>query len=124
MATTKILIQNELGLPVPNVSSVSIVAGDSLTFTAGNGDASTLYFSPATISILTPTPATPVNLPSGGSVTYTFKTAAAGAYGVILSSLEASAPEVYDFNPADPPVFMIQAVGPPLALTPHDPIKT
>jgi hypothetical protein len=125
MATTEVLIQNELGLRVPNVPSVSIIAGDSVTFTAGNGDASALYFSPATISILKPTPATPVSLPSSGSVTYTFRTAATGAYGVILSSPEASAPDGYDFgNPADPPVLMIQAAASPLALTPHDPIKT
>jgi len=92
MPTTDVLIQDELGLRVPSVPGVQIVSGDSITFTAGEGADSALYFSPAAASILTPSPASPVSLVSGATVGYTFASASSGAFGVIVQPPDSPAP--------------------------------
>jgi len=80
MATTHILIRDELGLRVPSEPSVKVVSGDSVVFTADSGADSSLYFSQSSAEILTPAPDFPVSLPAGASVTYTFVTPSGHAY--------------------------------------------
>jgi len=109
MTTTSVLIQDELGLRVPSVASVGVVSGDGVTFTAGPGADSSLYFSQAAASVLTPAPSSPVSLASGASVTYTFGSPSGQAYGVIVQTPGDPAPTDFDFGPpADPPLLVIQ----------------
>jgi hypothetical protein len=109
MTTTKVLIQDKLGLRVPSVTSVAVVAGSGVAFTADSGADSSLYFSQAAAAVLAPVPVSPVSLPSGGSVTYTFEAPSGQAYGVIVQAPGDPAPTDYDFGPpADPPLLMIE----------------
>ena len=111
MATTEVLVQDESGQLSLSVPSVPIVSGDSVSFTAG-GDADwLLYFSTATASILTPTPASPVSLAAGATVTYTFAKPGSAAYGLVVQSPDLGAPSSYDFAAATPPALVIQAGG-------------
>jgi len=125
MATTNILIRDELGLRVPSVPSVAIVSEGSVTFTADSGADSSLYFSQSAAAILTLPPASPVSLPSGASVSFTFGSPSGQAYGVIVQAPEVSAPTDFDFGPpADPPTLVIQPGGGSSYPGPTEPIKT
>jgi hypothetical protein len=109
MTTTNVVIQDELGLRVPSVTSVAVIAGAGVTFTADSGADSSLYFSQAAAAILTPPPSSPVSLASGASVTYTFEAPSGQAYGVIVQAPGDPAPTDFDFGPpADPPMLVIQ----------------
>lgn len=125
MATTIILIRDELGLRVPSVPSVKVVSGDSVVFTADSGADSSLYFSQSCAEILTPAPASPVSLAAGASVTYTVGTPLGHAYGVIVQASVDSAPTEFDLGPpAEPPTLVIQpGVGSSLP-GPVQPIRT
>jgi len=125
MASTTVVIQDELGLRVPSVASVTVVAGDSVIFTAGDGADSTLYFSPATAAIISPSPESAVALASGASVSYSFSSATAGVYGVVVQAQDSPAPSDFDFGAAlEPPTLVVQA-GSGLSFPgPGMPIKT
>ncbi len=125
MTTTKVLIEDELGLRVPSVASVAVVSGDGVTFTADSDADSSLYFSQAAAAVLTPSPSSPVSLASGASVTYTFGSPSGQAYGVIVQAPGDPAPTDFDFGPpADPPLLVIQPGGGSSFPGPVQPIKT
>lgn len=109
MANTDIAIRDEMGARVPSVPEVPIIPADTVTFTVEGGANSALYFSPETLSILSPKPGVKVDLPFGHSLTYTFETPGEGAYGVITQATEDPAPESFNFGPPSaPPVLVIQ----------------
>jgi hypothetical protein len=109
MTTTNVLIQDELGLRLPSVTSVAVVAGAGVTFTADSSADSSLYFSQAAAAVLTPSPTSPVSLASGASVAYIFAAPSGQAYGVIVQAPGDPAPTDFDFGPpADPPLLVIQ----------------
>jgi hypothetical protein len=109
MANTDVVLRDEMGLRVPSVPKVAVVATDTVTFTVAHGANSSLYFSPETALILSPNPANPVHLSSGHPLTYTFEASAPGAYGVITQAPEDPAPGIFNFGEsADPPVLLIQ----------------
>lgn len=125
MTTTKVLIEDEVGLRVPSVASVAVVSGDGVTFTADSDADSSLYFSQAAAAVLTPSPSSPVSLASGASVTYTFGSPSGQAYGVIVQAPGDPAPTDFDFGPpADPPLLVIQPGGGSSFPGPVQPIKT
>jgi hypothetical protein len=125
MATTIILIRDELGLRVPSASSVKVVSGDRVTFTANSGADSSLYFSQSAAAILSPSPDSPVSLPSGASVSFTFGSPSGQAYGVIVQAPEVSAPTDFDLGPpAEPPMLVIQPGEGSSFPGPVQPIKT
>ncbi len=125
MTTTKVLIEDELGLRVPSVASVAVVSGEEITFTADSDADSNLYFSQAAAAVLTPSPSSPVSLASGASVTYTFGSPSGQAYGVIVQAPGDPAPTDFDFGPpADPPLLVIQPGGGSSFPGPVQPIKT
>lgn len=125
MATTHILIRDELGLRVPSAPSVKVVSGGSVVFTADSGADSSLYFSQSCAEILTSPPDSPVSLPAGASVTYTFGTPSGHAYGVIVQAPEVSAPTDFDLGPpAEPPMLVIQPGKGSSFPGPVQPIKT
>ena len=125
MATTTILIRDELGLRVPSTTSVKIVAGDIVTFTADSGADSTLYFSQSSAAILTPSPDAPVLLGSGASVSFTLSAPSGLAYGVIVQAPEVGAPADFDLGPpGDPATLVIQTGEGSSFPGPVQPIKT
>jgi hypothetical protein len=125
MATTIILIRDELGLRVPSATSVAVVSGDTVTLTADSDADSSLYFSQSAAAILTPSPESPVSLASGASVSYTFGSPSGLAYGVIVQAPEVSGPTNFDFGPpADPPTLVIQPGEGSSFPGPVQPIKT
>jgi hypothetical protein len=125
MATITILIRDEMGSRVPSAPSVPVVSGATLTFTADAASDSSLYFSQSSSSILTPPPESPVSLPAGASVTYTFGAPTGQAYGVIVQAPEVSAPTEFDLGPpADPPLLVIQRGEGSSFPGPAQPIKT
>jgi len=124
MESAEVLIQDEGDQIVLSVPSVPIVSGGSVSFTAGDGADSALYFSHATASILTPTPASPVSLAAGATVTYTFAIPGSAAYGVIVQSPQSEAPSSFDFAESTPPVLVIQVGGGLPFPGPVMPIKT
>ncbi len=125
MATTNVLIRDQLGLRVPSIPSVAVVSGDTVTFTADSGADSNLYFSQSAGAILTPSPGSPLSLASGASASYTFGAPSGQAYGVVVQAPEASAPSDFDFGPpADPPVLVIQPGQGSSFPGPVQPIKT
>jgi hypothetical protein len=109
MSNTEVVLRDEMGLRVPSVPKVTIIASDKVTFTVEEGADTALYFSPETASILTPTPGSRVNLAFGEKLTYTFSAAGSGVYGVITQAPKDSAPNKYDFGkPEEPPVLVLQ----------------
>ena len=109
MAAIDVVLNDEMGLRVPSVPNVPITEGSEVTFTAGDGAASALYFSPATASILSPKPGARVDLAPGKAVAYAFASAGAGVYGVITQAPEVPPPGSFDFGaPSNPPVLVIQ----------------
>jgi hypothetical protein len=109
MPNTEVVIRDEMGMRVPSVPNVTIVASDKVTFTVDEGAETAFYFSPETASILSPTPGPRVDLRFGQTLTYTFSTPGSIAYGVITQAPEDSAPNRYDFGkPAEPPVLVLQ----------------
>jgi hypothetical protein len=125
MTTTNVSIRDELGLRVPSVTSVAVVTGDEVTFTADPGADSSLYFSQAAAAILTPAPTSPVALASGSSITYTFEAPSGQTYGVVVQAPGDPAPADFDFGPpADPPLLVIQPGEGSSFPGPVQPIKT
>jgi hypothetical protein len=125
MSTTTILIRDELGLRVPSPSSVIVVSGGSVTFTAGDDADSNLYFSQSAAAILTPPPDSPVTLAAGASLNYTFGAPSGHTYGVIVQAPEAPPPTDIDFGPpAEPPTLVIQPGEGSSFPGPVQPIKT
>jgi len=125
MTTTSVSIKDELGLRVPSVTGVAVVAGAEVTFTADPGADSSLYFSQAAAAVLTPAPSSPVLLASGASVSYTFEAPSGQTYGVVVQAPEVPAPTDLDFGPpADPPVLVIQPGEGSSFPGPTQPIKT
>jgi hypothetical protein len=109
MSNTNVVLSDEMGYRVPNITSVTILPSDTVTFTVEEGADSALYFSPETASILSPQPGPRVELDFGQELIYTFAAPAASAYGVITQAPEVSPPETFDFGaPSDPPSLVIQ----------------
>jgi len=109
MANTDVVLRDELGLRVPSIPLVMIVASDTVTFSVEHGANSALYFSPETVTILSPKPGVQVHLTFGHALTYTFEAPALGAYGVITQAPGDPAPEFFNFGePATPPALVIQ----------------
>lgn len=109
MTTTDVVLRDEMGLRVPNVSKVTVATGAQVTFKAAEGVDSALYFSPQTAAILSPKPDARVDLTAGKSITYTFSSSSAGVYGVITEAPQDPRPAHFDFgSPSNPPVLMIR----------------
>lgn len=109
MAATDVVLRDEMGLRIPSISRVPVTEGSQVTFTAGDDVASALFFSPETALILSPRPDARVDIAAGGSVTYTFASAGAGAYGVVTQAPEDQPPAGFDFGaPSTPPDLVVQ----------------
>ncbi len=70
MASTVVTIRRDLGCRVPSPTELAIAAGDSVTFSAESGAATTIQFTAEAAALLS-VAGTSVNLAGGASVTFT-----------------------------------------------------
>jgi len=88
--STTINITEAAGLLVPDVSSVNIVAGESITFVSATETAVKLCMNAETAALLGTSSG--VEITAGGSLTLTFGNAAAGSYGIALQFPDKNCP--------------------------------
>lgn len=96
MSSTSVVIRDVMGRRAPSVPRVSVVLGDTVTFTVEEGADAKLYFAPQTRSILTPSPDPELSLSYGQTVTYAFLSASAGPYCLIVQDQVSPAPPTFD----------------------------
>ena len=85
MANTVITLTNEQGALVPSQPSVAVNSGDTISFSTSDGNAAYLFFSPAAIATLSPTPSNPAEI-SSVAATFEFTSSSAGAYSVYFET--------------------------------------
>lgn len=84
MAHTDITLKEENGAFVPNQPQVSVVRGDTVSFSSSDDSPVVLFFSPGAASVLSPAPSVPTKLDSGKKAEFTFTSSEAGAYSVFF----------------------------------------
>jgi hypothetical protein len=110
MANTNVVFRDEIGVRIPSVPKVAIVATDTVTFSVEDGADSTLCFSLNAASILSPAPDAQVGLATGQTLTYTFTSSTPGAYGVVALDPQVPVPQSLNFGgPTDPPLLVVHA---------------
>lgn len=94
MAHTEVFISNDAGTLVPSQPSVAVSNGDTLAFSVSNAGPVVAFFSPATVTALSPAPTGPVSLDEQAPTVFTFITSDAGAYSVFFeTSVSAAVPD-------------------------------
>jgi hypothetical protein len=96
MANTEVHFESVDGALEPDVSSVNVVAGDSVTFFADPDAGVLLCMSPATAAFLTPSPNGSVSIAAGQSATFQFSAAEPGVYSVVVMPDGSSCPPIDD----------------------------
>jgi hypothetical protein len=92
MANTDITLINSGGVLVPSAGSVPVVSGDTVSFSTSDGGPAFAFFSPDTVSMLSPRPASPFPIPAGSKAAFTFSSSAPGAYSAYFGVTADSAP--------------------------------
>jgi hypothetical protein len=95
MANTDITLIHSDGNYVPSAASVSVVNGDTVSFSTNDGSSALAYFSPDTLAVLSPKPANPATIGSAGKTVFSFSSSSPGAYSVFFAADAASAPANY-----------------------------
>jgi hypothetical protein len=98
MAHTDITLIDSGGTLVPSADSVSVVKGDTVSFSTSDGTPAFAFFSPDAISVLSPRPASPFPIAAGKKAEFTFSSSAAGAYSAFFAIKSGPAPGKF---PAD-----------------------
>ena len=92
MANTSITLVDRGGVYVPNVSSVPVVKGDTVTFSTSDGTHVVLFFSPDASLVLSPDPGKAFSLAAGKKATFTFIDSQPGAHSAFFGSHPGAAP--------------------------------
>lgn len=91
MANTEILLTPTDGILTTPLTSVSVVSGDMISFSTSDGSAAFLFFSPDTIKVLSPAPAsTPFQISSKAS--FSFTSSEPGTYSVYFETKSSATP--------------------------------
>ena len=93
MANTDITLIDNDGILVPSAGSVSVVSGDTVSFSTEDGRAAFAFFSPDAISVLSPRPTSPFPIEAGKKVGFSFSSSAAGAYSAYFAYKSGSVPK-------------------------------
>ena len=101
-----IVVRQNEAARVPSVSRVRVTAGQQINFQAADV-ASTLYFSPDLMGILTPAPEASVTLTPGADLSYSITGEDPGAYEILFQAPELEAPTVFDPPAADQTSFLL-----------------
>jgi hypothetical protein len=101
MAHTDILLRDERGVFMPSQTEVSVVKGDSITFSTQGGVPVALFFSPGAIGVLSPSPAVPTLLGQDANAQFSFTSSEAGAYSVFFETKASQPPPHYPVRPGN-----------------------
>lgn len=125
MATTEVRITQQGNLFVPNVSAVSIVTGDSVTFFADPDTQTNLCMAGGTAAILSPQPNLTVAIAPGGSITLQFSAATPGSYSILAQGPDWPYPDTIDCGAGGSSAMLAICPGaPPKYSGPDDDTKT
>ena len=92
MAHTDIKLIDSDGILVPSADSVSVVSGDTVSFSTSDGRPAFAFFSPDAIMVLTPRPTSPCEIAAGKTADFTFSSSEPGAYSAYFALTGDSAP--------------------------------
>jgi len=112
MASTEITFNLEDGTLVPNDPAISVVSNDTVSFAVSDGRPAFLYFSPATVAILSPKPSIPFPLAPSTKAQFTFQTSDPGAYTLLVSPEQIFEPVFPESIGSD---LKVEIVPPPAA---------
>jgi hypothetical protein len=101
MAHTDIILTDEQGVFSPSQQQVSVVKGDSISFSTSNGVPVALFFSPGAAGVLSPAPSVPTMVAQGAKAEFTFTSSDAGAYSVYFESNASEPPPHYPVRPSN-----------------------
>lgn len=101
MAHTDILLTDLHGVFKPSQTGVSVVKGDSVTFSTNDGVPVALFFSSDAAQVLSPSPSVPSMLGKGQKATFTFTSSDAGAYSVFFEKDASEPPSHYPVRPSN-----------------------
>ena len=98
--TTSIVFTHDGGTPVPSVSSVPVVQGDSFELSVADGGKAVIYFSPELAAIVSPAPGTSLTLGQGSKAQFTFLSSERGAYSLVAAREGDAAPTRFRTEPS------------------------
>ncbi|MCX6631148.1 MAG: hypothetical protein NTW28_26350 [Candidatus Solibacter sp.] len=125
MANTEVRVSIQGEAWVPNVSSVPIIPGDSVTFFAVPDAQTKLCMTADTAAVLTPHPDLTVMIDAGGSTTFGFLAAAAGNYCMLTQAPDCPCPNSISCGAGGSyPVLSIRPGSGPVFSGPDDDTKT
>jgi hypothetical protein len=101
MAHTDIILTDERGVFMPSQPQVSVVKGDSISFSTSDGVPVALFFSSGAAAVLSPSPSLPTLLGSGEKAEFTFTSSDTGAYSVFFEKDAAEPPPYYPVKPSN-----------------------
>jgi hypothetical protein len=93
MAHTDITLIDNDGILVPSAGSVSVVSGDTVSFSTEDGRAAFAFFSPDAIAVLSPPPSSPFPIAAGKKAEFSFSSSGAGAYSAYFAHTSATVPK-------------------------------
>jgi hypothetical protein len=100
MAHTDIILTEQRGVFTPSQPQVSVVKGDSISFST-SGVPVALFFSSAAAAVLSPAPSVPTMVAAGGKTEFTFTSSDAGAYSVFFETSASEPPAHYPVRPSN-----------------------
>ena len=113
MANTNVTLVHTDGTYVPSMTAVSVVSGDTVSFSTDDGSAALAYFSPAALAVLSPTPTNPATIGAAGRSVFSFATSNPDAYSVVFAAQGSPAPANYPDGPSGNLVLEFEAPNAP-----------
>ena len=113
MANTDVTLVHTDGTYVPSVASVSVVSGDTVSFSTDDGTPALAYFSPAALAVLSPTPTNPATIGAAGRSVFSFASSNPAAYSVVFAAQGSPAPSSYPNGPSGNLVLEFEASDAP-----------
>jgi hypothetical protein len=101
MAHTDIILTDERGVFMPRQPQVSVVKGDSISFSTSDGLPVALFFSSGAVAVLSPAPSVPSMLVQGEKAEFTFTSSDAGAYSVYFERNATEPPPYFPVKPSN-----------------------
>jgi hypothetical protein len=86
MANAEIILTNDDGVLVPNLPSVQVISGNTITIATSDGSPAAIFFSPAAAAVLAPTPTFPYVLDAGAKFSASFLSSEPGEYSVFFET--------------------------------------
>jgi hypothetical protein len=120
MANTDVRITQQGEEFVPDVFTVPVFSGDTVTFYGDPDSQTNLCMTAATAAILSPQPDLTVTLAADGNIAFTFTAAAPGKYCIITQSADWPYPSNIFFGSDDSAVLSISVGRPAMKFSSPD----